>query len=140
MGTTLKGEEVMPYFGYKSKKVIDTLHPDLQMVLIEAINYYDFSVTDGYRSPEYQQALFDAGKSEVKPGPKAKHTLTPSEAVDIYPYPINLKQLERCYFLAGVIFTVAKQLDIKIRWGGDWNMNMNFYDQKFFDLGHFELV
>ena len=27
-----------------------------------------------------------------------------------------------------------------VRWGGDWNMDNNFKDQKFNDLPHFELV
>jgi peptidoglycan L-alanyl-D-glutamate endopeptidase CwlK len=35
---------------------------------------------------------------------------------------------------------VANTLGIKIRWGGDWNGDLQFRDEKFKDLPHFELV
>ena len=31
-------------------------------------------------------------------------------------------------------------MNIKLRWGGDWNDNKDFSDQTFDDLVHFELV
>ena len=33
----------------------------------------------------------------------------------------------------------ARGLFIPLRWGGDWDMDHNFKDQKFDDLCHFEL-
>jgi peptidoglycan L-alanyl-D-glutamate endopeptidase CwlK len=34
----------------------------------------------------------------------------------------------------------AKLKGILLRWGGDWNMDGRTTDNKFDDLGHFELV
>ena len=34
---------------------------------------------------------------------------------------------------------VAQDLDIPIRWGGDWDSDNNLNDQNFMDLVHFEL-
>jgi len=28
----------------------------------------------------------------------------------------------------------------KLKWGGNWDMDMDFYDSNFIDLPHFELV
>jgi peptidoglycan L-alanyl-D-glutamate endopeptidase CwlK len=42
--------------------------------------------------------------------------------------------------MAGVILTCAKQLGVKLRWGGDWDGDGNRLNNKFNDLAHFELV
>jgi peptidoglycan L-alanyl-D-glutamate endopeptidase CwlK len=34
---------------------------------------------------------------------------------------------------------VASQMGLKIRWGGDWDMDTQTKDNKFDDLVHFEL-
>lgn len=41
--------------------------------------------------------------------------------------------------VAGIFFAAAQKLDMKIRWGGDWNMNGLTLDQTFMDWGHMEI-
>ena len=36
--------------------------------------------------------------------------------------------------------TQEETWDIKLRWGGDWNMNFEVDDNKFDDFPHFELI
>ena len=126
-------------FSQGSKEKILQLHPDLQFLMYHAIAIFDFSVTTGYRDKTDQNALEREGKSQLK-YPSSKHNLRPSMAVDIHPYPINFEDLDRYYFLAGLIKGIASKHNIKIRWGGDWDNDNDFTDNKFDDLCHFELV
>jgi len=93
----------------------------------------------GHRDKATQNSLHDEGLTQVH-WPNSKHNETPSMAVDMAPYPLDWKDTKRFYFLAGLMFATADQLGFKIRWGGDWSMDMDFEDQKFNDLVHFELI
>ena len=48
------------------------------------------------------------------------------------------KDLARLYYFAGMVMAKAKDLGIKIRFGGDWNGNFTLKDENFFDGVHFE--
>ena len=37
------------------------------------------------------------------------------------------------------VLFVYKKMKINVRWGGDWDSDLDFNDQKFLDLVHFEL-
>ncbi len=41
--------------------------------------------------------------------------------------------------LSNHIRKVAKKEGVEIRWGGDWNDNGEYRDEKFLDLPHWEL-
>lgn len=127
----------MPNFGKKSRERLQTLRPEMQALLNEVIKHYDFSVLCTTRSKEDQNKAFKEGRSKLK-FPESKHNHYPSDAVDIAPYPIDWKDRQRFYYLAGLMIMCADKLGIKIRWGGDWNMDSNFKDQTFNDLPHFE--
>jgi peptidoglycan L-alanyl-D-glutamate endopeptidase CwlK len=129
----------MPKFGKTSKQRLAECHQDIQKVLLEAIKYTDFSVICGFRDKDAQDKAYAAGKSQVK-WPNGKHNCYPSVAVDVAPYPIGWNDTSRFYYLAGVIMTIAKQMEVKLRWGGDWDGDGIFKDERFPDLGHFELV
>jgi len=43
------------------------------------------------------------------------------------------------FYQGGVVMGIAKQMEIPIRRGGDWNQNKQVPDPTFFDLPHFEL-
>ena len=66
--------------------------------------------------------------------------------VDIAPYPIDWEDTKRFALLAGIVIGIDSQLKqnklitYDIRWGGDWDGDNDLNDQKFNDLGHFELV
>jgi peptidoglycan L-alanyl-D-glutamate endopeptidase CwlK len=119
----------MPYFSSKSRVQLDTCCASLQLIMDEAIKYYDFSITCGYRGEIDQNKAFNDGKSELK-FPHSKHNVYPSRAVDIAPYPIDWEDINRFYKLSGIIETIAQQNNINIRWGGNWNSK---------DYVHFEL-
>lgn len=127
----------MPEFGRKSKEQLSTCHPDLQKIFNEVIKYYDCTVIEGHRSDEDQLIAFNSGKSKIKSG--GKHNQNPSLAVDVAPWPVDWKDKNRFYHFAGFVQGIAKMLNIKVRWGGDWDSDNDLKDQSFYDLPHFEL-
>ena len=96
---------------------------------------------EGYRNEEKQNRYYEEGRSKVK-YPLGKHNHKPSRAVDVYPYPIDVKDRDRFHFFAGYVRSVADQLGIKIRWGGNWSnyLHKGYRKNKFDDIVHFELV
>ena len=129
----------MPVFGRKSTAVLASCDKRLQKIMNMVIEYYDFSAISGHREREEKKSLFDKGFSKLK-YPYSKHNVFPSKAVDIAPYPIDWKDTRRFDILAGHIMMAANYLEIKIRWGGDWDSDDDLKDQKFNDVGHFEVV
>ena len=55
-------------------------------------------------------------------------------------YPIHWADRERATYFAGFVMGVASENQIRIRWGGDWKGDFNLKDNRFSDLGHFEIV
>jgi peptidoglycan L-alanyl-D-glutamate endopeptidase CwlK len=110
-----------------------------------SVGLIDFAVIEGVRSKEKQNKYFDEGKSKVR-WPNGKHNVRypndKAKAVDIVPY-VNGKiswKKEHCIFLAGIVMTMAKILNLGIVWGGNWNKNLEpVTDQSFDDLVHFQL-
>jgi peptidoglycan LD-endopeptidase CwlK len=129
----------MPEFSNKSKELLVDCDGRLQKICNAAIEIMDFSVISGHRNKEMQDRAFIIGNSKVE-YPHSKHNSLPSHAVDIAPYPIDWGDEDRFIFLAGIIIATAKTQGVKIRWGGDWNSDFNLKDNKFLDLGHFEIV
>jgi peptidoglycan L-alanyl-D-glutamate endopeptidase CwlK len=141
----------MAKFSKRSQSRLNSCHKDLQVICAEAIKTLDFSVLEGHRSVAKQQKYFRQGRSKLDGiKRKSKHQSYPSKAVDIAPYPIDFKQKAkskaRFYLLAGVMLQVSKKLldngkiSHKLRWGGDWDSDRDFFDQSFDDLPHFELL
>jgi len=141
----------MASFGSRSRERLNSCHVDLRLICDEAIKTMDFSVLEGHRSYSKQREYYKAGRSKLDGvKKKSKHQKTPSEAVDIAPYPIDFKQVAkskaRFYLLAGVMLQASEKLlsegkiSHKLRWGGDWDSDKEFSDQSFDDLPHFELI
>lgn len=128
----------MPQFGRRSKEQLSSCHADLQKLFNEVIKYYDCTILEGHRSNEDQLKAFNAGKSRIKSG--GKHNHSPSLAADVAPWPIDWGDKNRFYHFAGTVQGIAKILNIKIRWGGDWDSDNDLKDQALYDLPHFELV
>lgn len=129
----------MPKFSNRSLLVLEGCDVRLQQICHKVINIYDFTVLEGHRDQLTQEKYFKQGVTKL-PWPKSKHNQCPSLAVDIAPYPIDWENHQAFYFLAGLMFAAANNMDIPLRWGGDWNRNFQFKDQSFTDLPHFELV
>lgn len=120
----------MPKFHQRSLANLDTVHPDLKRVMLEAIENapFDFGITEGLRTKERQQQLFNEGKSQTL---NSRH-LT-GNAVDIVIFIDNKVTWDLKYYkvLSDHIKAVAKLNDVPIVWGGDW--------KSFVDAVHFEL-
>jgi len=128
----------VPHFGKTSKKRLKSCDPTLQMVFNEVIKHVDCSVLEGTRTEETQNKYYAEGKSKFK-YPSSKHNTFPSQAVDVTPYPVDWKDRERQTLFAGFVIGIAKGMNIKLRWGGDWDMDWEVNDNKFDDFPHFEV-
>jgi peptidoglycan L-alanyl-D-glutamate endopeptidase CwlK len=121
--------------------------------------HYDCTIIEGHRDMVTQNSYYNQGRSKVR-WPDGKHNKSPSQAVDAAPYisgrgipwpkaPTDwndsgqrntyIKDTNQFYHFAGFVIGMAETLDIPIRWGGDWDMDNDFRDNKFDDLVHFEL-
>lgn len=129
----------MPKFSQKSKSQLDTCDRRLQIIFNEVIKHIDCTILEGFRDKKKQNEVFEKGLSDVK-WPDSKHNIKPSLALDVAPYPIDWNDKYRFYYFAGFILGVSKCLGIELRWGGDWDGDHDFKDQKLNDLVHFELV
>ncbi len=129
----------MPAFGARSEAALATADERIQRVFREVVKGWDCTVICGHRGQEAQDLALAMGKSK-KPWPMSKHNAVPSLAVDVSPYPIDWHDENRFYYFAGYVKAVAERLGIKIRYGGDWDGDMELKDQSFFDLDHFELA
>lgn len=131
----------MPLLGKSSMKNLLQLHPDLQIVLMEAIKIFDFSIVCGYRGKEAQEKAVSEGKS-FKHFPNSKHNNSPSLAADLCPYRNGLRWEDReaFYFLGGILKAIAYHQGIHIRLGLDWDGDNDLHDQNFYDLPHVELT
>jgi peptidoglycan L-alanyl-D-glutamate endopeptidase CwlK len=127
----------VPTFSKKSVDRLETCDHRIQMVLKRAITRYDFTVLCGHRNKEEQNDAFERGASKLR-WPNSKHNKTPSLAVDVAPFPIDWDNLARFRELAAIIMDEADKAGIKLRWGGDFNMNGK-PDDKFVDMPHFEI-
>jgi peptidoglycan L-alanyl-D-glutamate endopeptidase CwlK len=128
----------MPQFGQKSLDRLSTCHEDLQKIFMEVIKHYDCTVTCGHREQAEQDEAFRTGHSKLR-FPQSKHNSYPSMAVDVVPFPIDWKDKSRFMHFAGFVMATALSMGIKLRWGGDWDSDFQFKEEKFQDLPHFEL-
>lgn len=132
----------MRIWGPRSKRVYDTLDPLLQLLVTRLRDEVcDISLVSGHRDREEQNTAFENGASELR-WPDSKHNRKPSIAVDIQPYPYPQEE-PRLWgalgYIAGRAHEIAQQEGLRIRWGGDWDMDGDLTDQKFDDLFHLEI-
>ena len=128
----------MPRFGRKSRERLNTCDSKLQKVFNEVIKHVDCSILEGHREKDRQNNLYEEGKTKVK-YPNGRHNRQPSSAVDVTPYPVDWKDRERQTLFAGFVIGVASQMNINLRWGGDWDQDFQVADNRFDDFPHFEL-
>jgi hypothetical protein len=128
----------MPKFNDRSLQRLQECDKDLQIIFEEVIKNYDCTILCGHRGKEDQDEAVRTGKSKLS-FPNSKHNSTPSRAIDVVPYPIDWNDKARFYHFAGYVCSLANSLGIKIRWGGDWNGDLNFKNDSFVDMPHFQL-
>lgn len=132
-------------YSQKSLNNLNSANPDFALVFNQVIKIIDCTVLSGFRTVEEQQKLFAKGRTE--PGnivtnldgiaKRSRHQS--GHAVDVVPYPVDWNNRERFVYFAGIVKGIAFQLDIKIRWGGDWDGDNQLRDQTWMDLPHYEL-
>ena len=151
----------MNRYGEKSSQVFSELCAELQFIFAKVLEIRDHSLTCGFRPEDIQNAAFESGNSQVE-WPDGKHNTIPSDAVDAHPYPLPIswgelkdkavrevlkdnpelvgKVIQEFYYFGFLVVGVAHGMGFQIRWGGDWDGDMDVNDQKFNDLLHFEIV
>lgn len=114
----------------KSLKKLEGVNPDLVKVVKRAIELteIDFTVGEGLRTQERQEQLFKEGKSKTL---NSKH-LT-GNAVDLWAFKDGKITWEKKYYddLSVFVKQAAKELEIGIKWGGDF---VGFYDGPHYQL------
>jgi len=131
-------------YSNKSSERLNTCDSRLIDIFNEVIKYYDNTILEGHRDRDTQNHAYDMGHSKVE-FPNSKHNRYPSAAVDAAPWPIPenwgeaWKDRVKFYELAAIVKFVAASKGIKIRWGGDWDSDGDYWDNSFDDLVHFEI-
>ena len=114
----------------KSLAKLNEVNPDLQKLVKNAIGLstIDFGISEGMRTKERQQILYDTGKSQTM---NSRH-LT-GHAVDVYAWKDGAVSWEfEDYETINVAFSQAAKLtNTPYVWGGSW--------KTFKDGPHFEL-
>lgn len=128
-----------------SQRSLDRLtgvNADLAKVVKRAIEIstQDFAITEGLRSKE--QCYINYGKGRTVAQCQAKGVpnkyAQPNEkkvtwlnnplgslhatgrAVDLVPYPVDWKDIKKFEAIAAAMKQAAKELNVKMTWGGDW--------------------
>lgn len=135
-------------FGENSRKNLDQCHWELQKLMERVVEVRDISIVCGIRNRVDQNQMFDEGKSKLR-WPEGKHNVRSPDllanAVDIVPWPEQYSDPMTMIHVAGIVMGIAAEMNIQIRWGGDWNRNQVIFsvdpkDAAFVDLWHFERV
>ena len=155
----------MPSYSNNSQGRLLTCSLPMQALFSTVVINYDNTIIQGHRNEPTQNEYFENGKSQVQ-WPNSKHNTKPSSAVDSAPYipgrgipwpetPACFKELNSFHnkqisnyvkdmmqfaHYAGFVQGTAQEMNIPIRWGGDWDMDDDLRDNKFDDLVHFELI
>lgn len=138
----------MARYSKRSLEALKGVHPDLQKVMHEAIKEtpIDFTIIEGVRTAEQQAHYYASGRTRKGPiityadGKKNKSNHQKKadgygHAVDIYSYyngKLHVSDDKSLKIIADHIKKVAKNLGVKIVWGGDWKRP---YDPPHFQLG-----
>lgn len=117
----------MPQFSKSSKAKLSTCVQPLIDLFYEVIKTHDITILEGYRSREEQEADYAKGVSKAKWG-QSKHNAQPSQAVDVAPCSydsrgkmyIAWEDGKRFDDLATFVMQTAKDMNIGIRWGGNF--------------------
>ncbi len=147
-------KRLMPRWGEESRQKLAQVHPAIVRVLNVGIQRMDMTVVSGARVTGEQKELFRKGLSKLDGvSRKSKHQAAPmATAVDVVPYPMRWPdehglsdgeiqdRLRRFYVMGGFLVGIGEGIGVQLRWGGDWDMDWEYKDQTFDDLGHVEMV
>ena len=127
----------MYVFSSRSLKAMEGVHPLLVKVVALALkkSEIDFTVVEGLRTLDKQKEYFAKGASKTLKSKHLKQLDGFGHAVDLYPYYDGKVQVDaskgRFDFIAVAMKQAAKEIGVKITWGGDW--------KTFPDCPHFQI-
>jgi len=147
-------------FGSVSQAHLAGVTPALRGICVRALELgssigFDFSVIDGLRTPAEAKANTAKGTSQTT---HSKHLPSPPDglarAVDLCPYPkvqnglqvdmagwaTQPEVLGRWWTLRALMMLAAAEQGLTLRWGGDWDSDLDMRDHTMLDAFHFELV
>lgn len=105
------------------------------------ISKIDFSVLEGKRTLDRQRELYAQGRTT--PGKivtwtmKSKHI--DGKAVDLVPYPLDWEDIKKFDLIKDAMFAAAKEQDVNLRWGADWDGDGKYREKGEYDSPHFEI-
>lgn len=116
----------MFYFSQKSKQRLNGVHPDLVKVVNLALkkSKVDFTVLEGLRTLARQRVLVRQGASQTLNSNHRVQKTGYGHAVDLIPYPVSWNITE-FYPFVEAMREAAKELNVKVRWGGSWDVLNN---------------
>lgn len=134
----------LPPFGPKSLAQLATCEQPLQDVFFEVNRRRSCTIVEGVRSQADQDRDNDKGFSKLR-WPHGKHNVVPpqtlSRAVDVKPDDLAWTAPPDAWKeFADLVFQVAAEKGIKLRWGGAWNGTYPNPPGDLNDLDHFELA
>jgi len=121
-------------------------HPQLCIVVARAIQLtpIDFIVGAGStRSIKEQRENVRKGVSKTMNSKHLPQDDGMSHAVDLWPWvngEIPWDEFSAFRRVADAMLQAAHELDVDLRWGGDWDRDGDSSDHEFLDGPHFELV
>lgn len=134
--------------GERSKSRLAGVQTPLRRVVERAIELStaDFTVIEGLRSLERQQALYAQGRTT--PGKVVTWTMNSRHlegaAVDLAPVDssgrILWEDIPAFDQVAEAMFAAADELGVRIRWGADWDQDGKPRERGEGDSPHFELT
>ena len=105
------------------------------------ISEIDFSVLEGVRTLERQRELYAQGRTStgkvVTWTMKSRHI--EGKAVDLVPYPLDWNDLSKFDKIRNAMFQAAKEQDVNLRWGADWDGDGKYREKGEYDSPHFEI-
>lgn len=158
----------MPVYSGQSNGRLNSCDAGIQSVFRFVVLHRDNIILCGHRGEAEQTAAVAAGASKA-PWPTSLHNKVPSLAVDAAPfYPevpaggvdwrtdaelleaakkqdwpavrAILENIKRWHNFAGYVQGVGEVMGVPLTWGGDWNGDSRFSDEKLVDLPHFQLA
>ena len=145
----------------RSLERLQGVHPKLIKVVKRAIEIskQDFMVLEGVRTRKQCMVNYGKGRTIAQcvakgvpaqyANPRAakvtwlnnpfasKHVS--GKAVDLVPYPVDWNDLKKFDVIAQAMLQAAKELNVSIRWGADWDADGKPRERGEFDSPHFEI-
>jgi peptidoglycan L-alanyl-D-glutamate endopeptidase CwlK len=156
-------------YGATSLQRLATVHPELENLMKAVGEHFPNTILEGERTVEQQEKNVAKGVSktmnskhvrspaeavDAAPDPLAwpqaakllsrietvAGQLTDEQGAEVMALVEGyVREVSRWYYFGGFVLGYAQELNVEIRWGGDWNSNRQLEDQTFHDLPHFEI-